>query len=74
MLDNMSSFTTLAILLPVVLLLVGVLLGYGIIRAAVVGALRDHHKWLERRESKVNSQPQPVQQTDLRDFPYNHNV
>lgn len=74
MLDNMSSFTLIALAVPIVMLLLGVLLVYGIIRAAVVGALRDHHKWLERRELKVSPQPQSAPQADLRDFPYNHSV
>jgi len=53
MLDNISSFTLLATVLPIVLFLVGVLLFYGIVRAAVVGALRDHQKWMERRSGRA---------------------
>jgi hypothetical protein len=47
---------------------VGTLLAYALIRAAVVGALRDHHKWVERRDAKT-FKPVLTQSSDL---PFGH--
>jgi len=67
MLDNLSIFEG-AVLLQLVVFLVGVLLTYLLIRAAVTGALRDHHKWVERRDAKT-FKPVLAQSGDL---PFGH--
>ena len=53
-----------AVLLQLVVFSVGVLLTYLLIRVAVVGALRDHHKWVERRDAKT-FKPVLTQSDDL---------
>lgn len=39
-----------ALLLPVLLALLGLIVFWAIIRSAVAHGLRDHQKWMERRE------------------------
>ena len=67
---DIFSFPELAVLVQMVVFLVSIVLFYGLIRAAVVGALRDHHKWVERRVAKMAPpESAPSQSWDL---PFGH--
>lgn len=69
MLGN-SPYFFLSIAMLLAAILVGAYLAYWLIRAAVAAGLRDHHKWLERRNEKtLPPEPEPN-----RNLPHDHNV
>lgn len=50
----------LAVIIPVLIGIVGLIVTYLIIRAAVRGGLRDHYKWVERNHQAARAGYTPI--------------